>query len=179
MKVNTRAAWTVLVVTVVTSVTPVQELVAADTGGNVEHPNRFPQRSRIVDLELMSGGVLAGQVLDNSGQPLIGQTIVVQRSGREPINARSDHEGRFLLSGMSSGICKIECGDNAIACRCWSPHTAPPVASKELLLVAGETVERGQRPIGDLLTGPVLIGLIIAAAVAIPIAIHNSQKEAS
>jgi hypothetical protein len=44
-------------------------------------------------------------------------------------------------------------------------------------MVAGEGVERGQRPFSDLLSGPLLIGLLIAAAVAIPIAIHNSQDD--
>ena len=80
---------------------------------------------------------------------------------------------------MNAGLCRIEYGGSVLACRCWSPRTAPPAATNELLLITGDPVERGQRCIGDLFSGPVLIGLIIAAAVVIPIAVHNSQKDAS
>ncbi|MDA1055454.1 MAG: carboxypeptidase-like regulatory domain-containing protein [Planctomycetota bacterium] len=179
MKVNTRTCWTVFVLTLVTSVTPTQELVAGDSIGHVEQLVRSSVKPAISDVELRSGGMLAGQVVDSAGQPLAGQTIVVQQSNREPVGTRSDHEGRFRLSGLDAGLCRIECGENAIACRCWSPNTAPPVAAKELLMSVGGPVERGQRPIGDLLCGPVLIGLIIAAAIVIPIAVHNSKKSAS
>jgi hypothetical protein len=42
-----------------------------------------------------------------------------------------------------------------------------------VLVVADSAVARGQRPIGEILCNPVLIGLLIAAAIAIPIAVHN------
>lgn len=179
MKINTHTCWLVAVLTLVTSVAPIQELVAADQIGSVEYLSRSPIHSRINDVELMSGGTLAGQVVDSAGQPLAGVAIVVRQSTGEPITSRSDHDGRFRLSGLAAGVSQVAFGENAIACRCWSPNTAPPLAAKEVLLTASESVERGQRPIADLLSGPVLIGLIIAAAIAIPIAVHNSQKSAS
>jgi hypothetical protein len=179
MKVNTRICWFVAVLTSVTSVTPLQELVAANPIGNVEQLGRSLIQPVASDVELLPGGTLVGQVIDSAGQPLVGQTILVQQLGREPTLAHSDRQGRFRMSGLTAGLCQFEYGDNAVVCRCWSPNTAPPAAAKELLLTPGDLVERGQRPIGDLLTGPVLIGLIIAAAIAIPIAIHNSQKDAS
>jgi len=179
MKINRRNCWTVLLLTVVTSVTPMQELIAGDSIGYVEQLVRSSIQLAISDVELMPGGVLSGQVIDATGQPRLGQAIVVQQPGREPISARSDEQGRFRLNGLNAGLCSIECGEILLACRCWSPNTAPPVAKSELLLITGEPIERGQRSIGDLLSGPVLIGLIIAAAVIIPIAVHNSQKDAS
>ncbi|MBC8351316.1 MAG: carboxypeptidase regulatory-like domain-containing protein [Planctomycetes bacterium] len=179
MKVNARTCWLVLSLTLVTAVTPVRDLAAEDSNRNVQPPVRSPIQRTINDVELTLGGMLSGQVVDSAGQPVVGQAIVSQQSDREAVGTRTDHEGRFRLRGLRAGICRIETGDQVVACRLWSPSTGPPVAVKELLLTAGQTVERGQRPIADLLTGPVLIGLIIAAAVAIPIAIHNSQKDAS
>ena len=179
MKLNTRICWLVTVLTSVTSVTPLQELLAADPIGSVERLGRSFVPLPANDVELLPGGMLVGQAINSAGQPLVGQVILVQQTSREPIVARSDHEGRFRLSGLSAGLCQIEYGDSAVVCRCWSPNTAPPAAAKEVLLTPGDLVERGQRPISDLLTGPVLIGLIIAAAIAIPIAIHNSNKDAS
>ena len=179
MKVSTRTCWAVLVLTLATSVTPTKELVAGDSVDDVEQLVRASIQPAINDVELMAGGALAGQVIDAAGQPLAGQAIVVQQSGREPIGTRSDAKGRFRLHGLNTGVCRIECGESLLACRCWSPNTAPPAATRELLLTAGESIERGQRCIADCLSGPVLIGLIIAAAIAIPIAVHNSQKDAS
>ena len=179
MNIDRRMCWTVLCLTVATSVTPTQELVADDSIGNVKQPVSASIRPAISDVELVVGGVLVGQVVDATGQPLVGQAIVARQSGRESISARSDHEGRFRLNGLNAGLCRIEYGETLLACRCWIPNTAPPAATRELLLTAGESIERGQRPIADLLCGPVLIGLIIAAAIAIPIAVHNSQKSAS
>lgn len=179
MKINKRTCWVVVFLTLVTSVTPRQELGAADPGGHVEQLGPSSRQPQVSDVELLPGGVLSGQVIDSAGQPLFGQRILVQQANREPIGAHSDHQGRFRLGGLKAGLCQIEYGDNAVVCRCWSPHTAPPAAAKQLLLTSGDSVERGQRPFADLLTGPVLIGMIIGAAIAIPIAIHNSKKDAS
>ncbi|MBI2478565.1 MAG: carboxypeptidase regulatory-like domain-containing protein [Planctomycetia bacterium] len=179
MKIDRRMCWIVSVLTLVTSVTPVQELVAGDRQGHAEQPDRAARNSPVVDVELMPGGILAGQVVDSSGRPDVGQAIVVRQSTREPIVTFSDQAGRFRVSGLSAGLCQIAHRESAIACRCWSPRTAPPAAERELLLTSGATVERGQRPFADLLCGPVLIGMIIGAAIAIPIAIHNSKKSAS
>ncbi|MEX0820347.1 MAG: carboxypeptidase-like regulatory domain-containing protein [Pirellulaceae bacterium] len=179
MKINKHTGWIVSLLTFVTSVTPMRELVAADSVGGVERLVSSPSQPAINDIELLPGGILAGQVVDATGQPRAGQTIIALTPGREAISTRSDDQGRFRLGGLKAGLCHVACGTQTVACRCWSPHTAPPAATKELLLTAGDAVERGQRPFADLITGPVLIGLIIAAAVAIPIAVHNSKKAAS
>ena len=54
-----------------------------------------------------------------------------------------------------------------------------PQLQSRYLLSPNQQIQRGQRPIADFLSGPVLIGLVIAAAIAIPIAIHNSKDSAS
>ncbi len=161
------------------AVTPANQLVGQELANVNAHlrPAAMPQTLK--DIELGQGGTIAGQVIDFVGQPMPNQQIVIRQANHEPIIGRSDRTGNFRVSGVSAGVCQVTCGQQAIACRCWAQRTAPPVATQQLLLVIGNVTERGQRPIADLLTGPVLIGLIIAAAVAIPIAIHNAQDDAS
>ncbi len=179
MKVNARICWLVAVLTSVTSVTPLQELVAADPSGSAEQLGRSPLPPAVSDVELAPGGTLSGQIINSTGQSLVQQAVLAQQANREPIATHTDQQGRFQMSGLNAGLCQISFGEDAVACRCWSPRTAPPVAAKELLLTSGESVVRGQRPLADLFCGPILIGMIIGAAIAIPIAIHNSKKDAS
>jgi hypothetical protein len=132
------------------------------------------------DVALDAQGRIAGQILDAQGQPRARQIITVQRQGAQPVQTRTDAQGRFVLGDLSGGVYQIATSDASVVCRCWTANSAPPAATHELLLVAGEKVQRGQYPITDLLTsGPVLIGLVIAAAIAIPIAVHNSQDDGS
>ena len=48
------------------------------------------------------------------------------------------------------------------------------------MLVVGD-IDRGQRPLSPLgsllLSDPVILGLVVAGAIAVPIAIHNSQND--
>jgi hypothetical protein len=165
--------------TLLTTVTPVSELAAADSFGKAKQIARPVLRTTLSDVELGQGGVLVGQIVDSAGQPLVGQPIVAQHVDGKPISCRSDQQGRFRIAGLKSGICRVGFGETILAYRCWSPNTAPPSAGQQLLLTASDSIKRGQRPIADLFTGPLLIGLIIGAAIAIPIAVSNSNDDAS
>jgi len=46
-----------------------------------------------------------------------------------------------------------------------------------LTVVADQQVVRGQQPFSAIFTNTLFIGLVIAAAIAIPIAVHNSQDD--
>jgi hypothetical protein len=133
--------------------------------------------SIVRDVALDAQGRIMGQFVDAQGQPRAHQALVIQRQGGQARRASTDAQGRFVVENLSGGIYQIAAEDAAVVCRCWSANTAPPVATRQLLIVSGEGVERGQRPFVDLLSGPLLIGLVIVAAIAIPIAIHNAQDD--
>lgn len=135
----------------------------------------------VVDLALGRGGQLAGQLLDSSGRPFPDELVVVQNvSGGQRREARTDSQGQFVVAGLGGGVVQLTGAGTSLLCRCWTHTAAPPAAADRVLLIAGEEVERGQRPIGDLfLSQPILLGLIIAAAIAIPIALYNSRDDDS
>jgi hypothetical protein len=123
---------------------------------------------------------LTGRVLDGDGQPAVNSklSLAVHRTG-EQIEVAVDREGRFVVSGLAGGVYQLKTKYGSSVCRCWAPGTAPPQAKNELLVVADERIERGQRPLADaLFSTPTLLILMIAAAIIIPIAVHNS-KDAS
>ena len=61
--------------------------------------------------------------------------------------------------------------------RIWAARTAPPMASRVAVITIGDDLVRGQRPLGESLTsdGLILVG-IVGAMIAIPIAVHQSNR---
>ena len=156
---------------------PVHAL-AAET--NVSRPTATANRTTVRDIALGSNGRMSGQLLDAQGHARANQVVVMHRPGAEARQTQTDQNGRFQFIGLTGGTYQVATVDSAAVCRCWAERTAPPAARQEVLLVSGEGVERAQYPFSDMLfSAPVLIALVIAAAIAIPIAVHNSQDDAS
>jgi hypothetical protein len=177
MKVFQFFRWMAVTLASWTWVLPVHPLRAAPPD-SVPVPHIRPVPS-IVDVALNGRGRLAGQLVDASGAALPGQTVAIQPvSGGEPFMTTSDANGRFALEAVRGGTYQVRTANAVVVCRCWTPGAAPPGASDQVLLVSGNTVQRGQYPAGEMLT-PMIIGALIAAAIAIPILIHNSQDDAS
>ncbi len=135
----------------------------------------------IVDVSLAPGSRLRGGLLDTDGNPLIDSEIVlVHRTTGRQFQTVTDQRGQFEIDELPSGLYRVETSGSSAACRCWAPATAPPAAAKELLVVADARVERGQKPLMEALySTPTLLCLMIVAAIAIPIAVHNSNRDAS
>jgi hypothetical protein len=136
------------------------------------------RKPQIRDVELRSDGQLVGQIAKVNGQPAAAQQLIAIQDGRHLGVVTSDQLGRFRITGLHGGLFQIVSGGRITLCRGWADGTAPPVASRELLLVQPGVIERGQRPFRDLIfADPVMVGLVIAAAVAVPIAVSNSRSE--
>ncbi len=129
------------------------------------------------DVALGPGGILRGTVVDPQGQSFRAVPVVVRQASREVARVQTDETGRFQIRGLRGGLYRIESSGSLIVCRLWTAVAAPPAARRELLLVGGGAAERGQMPLGDLFVSkPFLVGMIIAAAIAIPIAVNNSRS---
>ncbi|NLY02385.1 MAG: carboxypeptidase regulatory-like domain-containing protein [Rhodopirellula sp.] len=127
----------------------------------------------VVDVRLSEGGILVGQVVDTAGGPQNAVPVVL-RSGQQDLGAaKTDANGYFAFSGIRGGIYHLQASQGRGTFRVWAPGTAPPSAQQGALVVDGEDAVRSQ--LKCCLVNPWLLAGIVAAAVAIPVAIHNSD----
>jgi hypothetical protein len=134
-----------------------------------------PQYRLSRDVQLDETGVLNGQLIDITGQPIANKVIEIRHRNKVVARSTTDVDGEFHLDVGKTGAYLIDVGGMLISCRCWTPAAAPPVATDDLVLLAPEKTIRGQRPFADIITNPLFIGAVIATAVAIPIAVSNSN----
>ncbi|MBC8869570.1 MAG: carboxypeptidase regulatory-like domain-containing protein [Planctomycetes bacterium] len=154
---------------------PIHESAAAESvaGGSARSP-------RVVyDVRLGEDGSFSGRLFDAAGKPLVGQTILLRQAGKVLARTQSGERGGFEFAGVRGGVYQVTINNSAVVCRAWTSQAAPPVAASQLAIVTQPDVVRGQQPISSVLSNPIFLGLIIAAAIAIPVAIHSSQDDAS
>jgi len=131
----------------------------------------------IIDVRLDQRGAVCGRLLDVAGRPLADRPVVLQPTEGESRAAQSDAAGDFVLPRISAGVHRLTAAGQTVNCRVWTHAAAPPSATDQLTVVAGDSIVRGQQPFSCIFTNPLFIGLVIAAAIAIPIAVHNSQND--
>lgn len=128
------------------------------------------------DVALGRGGVLFGQVVDAAGKPLPAQPVALYCGQSRVATARTDASGRFRVGGLRGAMYEVAAARSSAIYRLWAPNTAPPSARSGVLLVAGGDTVRGQQgPIGYWLGNPCVLAAVVAAAVSIPVAIHNRR----
>ena len=140
-------------------------------------PPTSNQTTEITDVRLHDGGALRGQVVTVQNVPLAGAEVVLS-SGNQKIDARkTDQNGYFTFVGLHGGVYQVVAANNHRAYRAWPQGAAPPVAQSGALIVAGNETVRGQSGgLRTFLANPWVIAAIVAAAVAIPVGIHNSRS---
>ena len=161
--------------------TPILQAAAVDADSQ---PQPGGQTAAVVDVALASGGTLRGQVLDGQGNALVQTPVAVQRLGGQTVTTVADRSGRFQVTGLRGGTYRIAARDAAGTFRLWAPKTAPPSARREALVLAGDPQVRGQwgcwgqdRPVLRWLHNPWVVMGLVAAAIAIPVAIHNADDD--
>lgn len=145
------------------------------------------QSDSLSNVQLAANGTLRGLLVTAEGQPVAGETVRIHAQGDMKTVAHtvvSDRNGRFQVAGLKSGTLVVSVKDNSYACRVWAEGMAPPASVKTAAFVTGQQVVRGQngRPgfmnrIYSLTTKQkVCLGLIVAAAIAIPIALDDDDN---
>ena len=130
------------------------------------------------DVALADGGTLHGQAVDAQGSPISGKAVSLWQGDRQLARAVTDSSGRFRLNGLRGGTYRIVVGQTSGFYRLWVANTAPPSAKPAALVVVDGRQVLGQRgPLGHWLTNPWVIAGLVAAAIAIPVAIHNNQVD--
>ena len=136
-------------------------------------------QSPAVDVALMKGGVLVGQVVNPQGTAVVDAPVLMQHQGKTLATPRTGKQGYFAMKDLRPGVYQISASKGQGVYRLWAPGTAPPTAKKGALLVSGDGVARGQFGGGGLkamLANPWIVGAIVATAVAVPVAIHNADN---
>ncbi|MGD9633209.1 MAG: carboxypeptidase-like regulatory domain-containing protein [Pirellulales bacterium] len=137
------------------------------------------------DVELAYGGLLVGRLTDANGRPVVNAPVSVLSAGKPLAAMHTDGEGVFAVAKLRGGVHEIATADAVQVCRLWAPGTAPPGAPKSIDVVASGDVVRGQYgpPPGNRLlckakewaTNPFIVGGVVAAAVAIPVALSDDD----
>lgn len=136
------------------------------------------------DVSLDQQGRLFGQVLDRQGSPQQDAVINVLQDGKTVAQARTTTEGYFAVSDLRGGIYQVTAGESVGTYRVWSHGSAPPAAGPGVLLVAGDQVQAGNfglpginDGVGAWLSNPIVVGGIIATAIAVPIAVSDNDDD--
>ncbi len=136
-----------------------------------------PAKTLIADVSLHDGGRLFGMVVDAQGLPMPGSDVVILQAGKVVGRSKTDTLGQFTSGALRGGVYQVAAGNGVTTLRVWETSAAPPSARSVALVVGSSTVVRGQRPFGSLVFSDALVlAAIIAAAIAIPIAISNSDN---
>lgn len=173
--------------------------VATDRSSNTIAAN-VREAMQITDVELQPQGTFTGQVVNAQGKPLAGAAVTLL-GRKQQIKTVTDAQGWFRFTDLSGGAYRLVTGCQQQICRLWADGTAPPQSNKQMLVVfqgdqtvlgqdCGSTVcgsPVGNSPVGGgpvsrvkhALANPLVIGGIIAAAIAIPVAINNSDDDPS
>lgn len=131
------------------------------------------------DVKLSKEGVLVGQVIDAQGKVVTGKPVAVHYQNSLVASLTTDKNGYFALRGVRPGVYQIASVKGVCYYRVWAEGTAPPKAAAGALLVEGNKVIRGQTncppvPVRCFTVNPYVVGLV-ATAIAVPVAIHNSN----
>jgi hypothetical protein len=147
---------------------------------------------RIRDVELGQHGQFVGQLVDAQGQPIVGAAVTLQNKTKQ-LQTTSNAQGQFQFTEVHGGTYHLQTNQSEQICRLWQNGTAPPKANHRMLLVqqggqvtlgqncgspvCGSPVTGGGAQAKRILTHPLVIGGLVAAAIAIPVAIHNSDDD--
>ncbi len=136
------------------------------------------QAQTATDVQLRDGGVLFGQVVTPEQTAVANTTVSLGTQAGQIATGKTDKGGYFAFRGLRSGVYRVAAANGQRDVRVWSQTAAPPAAQKGLMIVAGRNLARGQGGGGIMgfLTSPLGLGLIVATAIAVPVAIHNSKS---
>ncbi len=135
------------------------------------------QSQNITDVALQNGGVFVGRLVDVQNRGVPGAPVSIAGERQAVRNTVTDANGAFTFSQLRGGTYQVMSVGSHRAYRLWSPGTAPPASQTAGTVVVGEAV-RGQssNTVLGFLTNPWVLGAIVATAVAVPVALHNSAS---
>jgi hypothetical protein len=140
-------------------------------------PARSAPRPVFQDVQLGQGGLFWGQIVNVDGKPLHSVSVTIRHGNREVI-ASTNRSGYFIAKGFQTGLCTVHAQGTRSTYQLWETGTAPPKSKSGVLLVLGNAPVRSQNgPVGYWLQNKWVVMGIVAVAVAVPVALHNSRMD--
>ena len=128
----------------------------------------------VVDIALSDGGVLHGHVVDLQGANVAGVPVSVKAQNRDVATATTATDGSFAVQNLQGGVYQVAAGEGQGAYRLWSDGTAPPSAQKGAIVYTQNGAPHSGLKM--FLTNPLVIAAVVATAIAVPVALANSQS---
>ncbi len=138
---------------------------------------------RPMDVVLATNNLLVGQVLDAQGSAVAETEVIVTQGKQEVARTLTNQLGEFAVTLPRGGVYLVFTNRSAQVVRTWTAAAAPPMAADRAVLAERDEVIRAQMGGGMIGNWGKPLALLvyagIAAAIAIPIAInqHNKNKQ--
>ncbi len=131
------------------------------------------------DVRMDQHGSLHVVVVNAQGHPMPATQVMLIPAGEDKsIRGTTNVQGRCEFRSLTGGSYSLQTSEGICRCRIWTSRAAPPKAAEQLLIVNDRSVQRGQRPIREMFhSDPILMTAIAVAAIAIPVAIHQSRDD--
>jgi hypothetical protein len=137
----------------------------------------IPVKQTIENLSL-SDGVLVGGLVDKNGRGVADAPVVIGQQGKPVAELRTDAEGRFAAKGLKPGVYQVVSHGAVTTHRAFAADQAPKDAKRGVIHQVDPEVARGAPSNGGLLgvlSNPLVLALVIAAAIAIPLALDDDD----
>ena len=194
---------TLVVVTAALGFLLPNSLLAAAQPAKASHKTPVARNQTLVqDVALQKGGVLQGRFVNSSDGlasnglasdgsasdgPIAEAPISLLYNNQVVAKAKTDKQGRFTFSRLRGGVYQVTAPDTQQLYRLWAAGTAPKAAEQVALVVAGQSVVRGQHAKGQNTKGrggkwlrsPLCLAAVAATAVAVPVALNKSGCDSS
>jgi hypothetical protein len=131
-----------------------------------------PTPPAVVDIAMADGGVLHGQVVDLQGGNAAGVPVSVKAQNQQVIRTTTVKDGRFEVQGLRGGVYQVNAGQGQGVYRLWTAKAAPPSAQKNVIVFTQGVFGGGPKM---LLANPIVVAGVVATAVAVPVAVANSN----
>lgn len=148
----------------------------ADGGATAEQSAVQPEKVEALPVRLSADRRLRGQAKTASGEPAAGVPVVLGVKGKPIGRVIADEQGRFEFGPVDAGSYQIATKDAVAVIEAHTASDAPEQALQKVEVSQPAMIARGQSPV-RWLTHPLFIGLVIAAAIAIPVAIAVSDDD--
>jgi hypothetical protein len=127
----------------------------------------------VSDIALANGGTLQGRLIDLQGGSVAGVPVSLRTQDRVVATTTTEKDGQFAVKGLNGGVYQVAAAQGQGVYRFWTDGTAPPSAKSGAIVYTQNSTGGGG--IKSFLSNPLVIAGIVATAIAVPVAIANSQ----